>query len=725
MLLATPIGIKALATWPQYGSSLEDAAAASKGHIHVSVFQYFCYWFAFYAIKGGDLGSNDPITLGGGSLGGSLGGGSGFGSSVRRAADALHLTRGRDADPALANPYIALLRQMSIELVPRPVGVAAPSPLASPRRGGPSASGAPSSPYYTRNNVSGKRGSDAASRGLIFYSTLLEFWLKDADEPVPTASMSAAAGGRGGSSVSPLWATTYEPPSEDLLEALGELIRYVTVAPSGSSKSLAATPAQGGGSWLPVTPVLSIQTSVGGGSNAHHQPGGASHLAGGLGGSRVGPGGGSVDSPLMGPPRLGAAAQPGSQALSRQLYRFFHRAFSMWPDQRTMKPLLRAFIAFIAPWQSAVPINAGDSAASGALASQLVSGLVHRVSRADGGGGGGLGGGMGGALGAGVGGLIGSGAGGSSANRNAVYTPEWEAHVLSNIPFYLELLPLFLERSISRVSIRGETAVQDVLRVLGILESSSALVDLLRAVERDVNRCAASQPRRAEGPYAELLPWLIEQAQDWQVAATANAVGDIPASGRQIMSYAMFAASGDRCASLAAKDLLDLSAGMLKPEAQQRLKKCLERVLPLAELAEVTPAAAGNAAAARLMDSVPRLPRSTWRDVRFKGDSLERPVTTYEIAPLVRIAVAISQRINAALGLDQAWDEGEEPPENQFQEILVKLRQKEKKVDLRPLGDIRNLFWFPVVYWTISVLLRAIWVIFVAIFTGMSEIEHN
>ena len=274
------------------------------------------------------------------------------------------------------------------------------------------------------------------------------------------------------------------------------------------------------------------------------------------------------------------------------------------------------------------------------------------------------------------------------------------------------------------MSVRGETAVQDVLRVLGILESSPALVDLLRAVERDVNRCAASQPRRAEGPYAELLPWLIEQSQDWQTAATANAVGDTPATGRQGPSYVMFSAAGDRCASLAAKDLLDLSAGMLKPDAQKRLKKCLERVLPLAELAEATPAAAANAAAAGFMDSVPRLPRSTWRDVRFKGDSLERPVTTHEIAPLVRIAVAISQRINAALGLDHAWDEGEEPPENQIQEILVKFRQKGKKVDLRPFADVRNLFWFPVAYWTIKVLLRAFWVIVVAIFSGMNDIQQ-
>lgn len=40
--------------------------------------------------------------------------------------------------------------------------------------------------------------------------------------------------------------------------------------------------------------------------------------------------------------------------------------------------------------------------------------------------------------------------------------------------------------------------------------------------------CAGSQPRRADGPYAELLPWLLEQAADWDVAATANVTGETP-----------------------------------------------------------------------------------------------------------------------------------------------------------------------------------------------------
>lgn len=686
MLLAAPAGIRTLATWPQYGTSLEDASAASKGHIHVSVFQYFCYWFAFYAIKGDNLVSN--VGMGGNA------GSSGFGSSVRRAADALHLTRGRDADPALRNPYIALLRQMLVELVPKPAGPAG-SPMASPRRN-VGAGGAPASSYY--RSSSAKRGGDAGTRGLVFYSTLLEFWLKDADEPVAVASTEAAGRTqRGGamlpSPMAPLWAPSYEPPSEDLLEALGEIVRYatVTVAINGRGKPAVTpavvSPAQTGLSWLPMTPVLNIQTT--------------SALAAGR----------SAMSALTGPPRLGAAAQPGAQALSRQLFRFFHRAFAMWPDQRTIKPLLRAFLAYVAPWKTGAAAGPGGSQSpQGALASHLtahVSELVHRVSRAD-------------AAAAGPGAT----AGATTTTSGGAYTSEWESHVLSNLPFYLELFPLFLERSISRVSVRGETAVHDVLTVLGVLEASPGLLDLLKGVERDFNRCAASQPRRAEGPYAELLPWLIDQSHDWQVAATANAVGDTPAASRAAPSYVMFAAAGDRCAGLAAKDLLDLSASMLKPDDHKRLLQCLERVLPLAELAqlaEVAPAAASNAAAEGLLDAVPRLPRSTWKDVKYKGDPLHRPVTSYEIGPLVRVAVAVSERVNLALSLDRPWDQGEEPAENRFQEVLVHVRKRGIRVNLRPIADVRNLFWIPVVFWTLQLLLRIIWIAVTVIAAGIKE----
>jgi hypothetical protein len=67
--------------------------------------------------------------------------------------------------------------------------------------------------------------------------------------------------------------TTYEPPSEDLLEALGELVKYVTCADDGSG---APQPAQGAASWLPLAPVFTFlpQQQVRGGTGQLWDEGG-------------------------------------------------------------------------------------------------------------------------------------------------------------------------------------------------------------------------------------------------------------------------------------------------------------------------------------------------------------------------------------------------------------------------------------------------------------------
>lgn len=57
------------------------------------------------------------------------------------------------------------------------------------------------------------------------------------------------------SSLGPRWSTTYEPPSEDLLAALEELVKYSTAVDVGP-KGL--QPAQGAVSWLPLAPMHTL-----------------------------------------------------------------------------------------------------------------------------------------------------------------------------------------------------------------------------------------------------------------------------------------------------------------------------------------------------------------------------------------------------------------------------------------------------------------------------------
>eukprot|EP00887_Chlorella_sp_A99_P007731 scaffold20.g7731.t1 len=651
MMLAAPAGRAELeARWPQYARAVVSDGAG-RPHIHLGVFQYCLAWFAFYVLKGdGGGGMDAPLGGGGGGLGG----------SVRKAAGALHLTRGGRESEAMRHPYIAALRQFLLELVPRPAGAggggAGGAAAAKPPPGG--------SPYFRTP----RRQANSATRGQVFYATLLEFWLTDGDEPVPLASTGALAHKAAAAAPprAPMWSTTYEPPGEDLLEALLELIKHVSVVDQGGGR---LQPAQGMVSWLPPVAMHTLAQPAG-----HRAPPAA-----------------------PGPPRLGAAAAPPAQAFARRLFRFFHRAFAMWPEQRTIKPLLRCLLAYVAPWSTA---SAAPSLAPGALAaaaghSQLtaqltarVTDLAHRVHWSEGSGGGGGGGGE---------------AGG--------YGPQWEAWVLSNLPFYTLLLPLFLDMSVARVEVRGESAAQDLVGVFGVLEAAPALRDLLAQADRELAKYAASQPRRADGAYAELLPWLLDQAHDWEVAATANAVGDTPAA-RAPPPLRLFATS-EGSAAATARGLLDLVAHICKPEAHARLRGCLEAVLPLAAL----PAGAGAEAARgggreALDDGLPRLPKSSWRDVRYRGDPLTRPITSFELGFFVRLLVALSVRLNAWAGLDRRWSPGEDQPETRAQELVAALRRRGWRVNLRPLADMRNLFWL------LLALLAAYWMLRALVWTG-------
>jgi hypothetical protein len=57
-----------------------------------------------------------------------------------------------------------------------------------------------------------------------------------------------------------------------------------------------------------------------------------------------------------------------------------------------------------------------------------------------------------------------------------------------------------------------------------------------------------------------------------------------------------------------------------------------------------------------------------WRQLRYQGDWMRRPIASNEIGPLVRLLVALSGAINGALGLTgQPTPPGEEPPETILQ----------------------------------------------------------
>jgi hypothetical protein len=282
--------------------------------------------------------------------------------------------------------------------------------------------------------------------------------------------------------------------------------------------------------------------------------------------------------------------------------------------------------------------------------------------------------------------------------------------------------------------------------MLSILESSPDLVTLLSTVEFDLNKYMELAPRRPEGPYAEMLPWLMQQLHGWVAAAGTNTAGDSPffkAPPHPLM-FAVTEGSGAHIA----KNILDISHGILKPDHYSRLQKCIKTVLPINQLALVHNSGSGSGAGTDLYgaqlgttaydDTIPRLPRSTWKDVKYKGDPLRRPVASYEIAMLVSLTVRASQFLNNYLGLDDDNNDGndetaaaaaatgggrgqeeEDVPENVVQQVLQKVKRKKYKVDLRPLADMRNLVWIPVAWFTLVIIFKVLAVIGAGILAGL------
>ncbi len=69
--------------------------------------------------------------------------------------------------------------------------------------------------------------------------------------------------------------------------------------------------------------------------------------------------------------------------------------------------------------------------------------------------------------------------------------------------------------------------------MLTIFRAAPELRELLAGVEAGYRAFAAHPARRPEGPHAELLPFLADQALDWEAAAAARCAGAAPTMVRQ------------------------------------------------------------------------------------------------------------------------------------------------------------------------------------------------
>ena len=464
------------------------------------------------------------------------------------------------------HPYFKLLRMHLEDALPRPSGGGGGSAFAGARGGGGGGAGGGGSSAALAGAAAARFSSGGGgvlnaglvppSPGEVLLSILIEFWFTDGAEPPPpepapasraasppadggapgaAAAAAAAAvaprasaggaaappaGGAGGAAGGlALRACSYLPPSEELVQAMAALAKYVYVLEPPSADQ-PPRPAQAGRGWLPLSPVVT-----------HPPPGG--RLTAALHAAAV----------------PGAAAAPEVQLVARKLYRFLRRAFAQWQpaSSASLTPVLRLWLVVLAPWRAvtyedALLLREAAAAAAGGASGGGGGGASGGGGAAGGSGGGGGGGGAAaavargeqlahqataalnrlgsglvhlGAGGAGLGGgsSAGGGAGGAggvdaldreraqsvrvsrglhffspfclSSGCNAAitcvfalatdalqqpttnqqqhmlatpqgcYGPQWRGHVLSHLPFYCVLIPQFIELCAARMAYRA------------------------------------------------------------------------------------------------------------------------------------------------------------------------------------------------------------------------------------------------------------------------------
>jgi hypothetical protein len=277
---------------------IEDATGSMQ--VHLDVFEYYTFWFAYYAV------CKDPNSSQGAVASRRSRSTASRSAQLRTqieswASSIPRLHHSPQAIGAGGSPYLQLLKlYLSHFVVFANAGKALPG-------------------------SSGNRGlqlpvdNGAASHGDILISTLIEFWLIDDDScPLPLAvgfqaTMTYSA------------VLSYIPPGSDLTDSLKVLIKFL-------NSNLRSSITEHWGTSL-VTDVGSVYSR-----KPIESPIGL------------------FGSPMSSPPgssMLPLPTNPYSQTLQRPLYRFLLRAFQLWPIGTPIRKLLQVvevWLDYLEPW---------------------------------------------------------------------------------------------------------------------------------------------------------------------------------------------------------------------------------------------------------------------------------------------------------------------------------------------------------------------------------------
>ena len=682
LLRTNPAGLNAK---PPYRGCVQRDAQG-RFAVHLGLYHYFLFWSAYYACSEargtGRRYSRSPAR------------------NQWRVADAAAMLGGlyHGGDSRRVHPYRELLLSHLRCFLPRGGAGAGNGSWGNGNVGA-----------WTRASEANYRGSGSVSQGEMLVSIFIEFWLPDGDVANDSASVGGVGarspftpGGlqRGGGSAGSMNAGfygvvassmqrqyTYNPPNEDLINAVVLLATYLFAD---------ASPTAGGGRGTPsaATPPRDALEGM-----SPRSPRSISK-------QQLTPGSASMRTPpLSSPAGVGATqdareeVERAKEMLLKPLYTFLRDAFTHWPAESTARlgPLLNLWVTYLTPWTLSFPVpsrsrsgGGGSPLSRGIEAVAAATSAEKKYSSPS-------------FLGDTSPLNVSTSSGGGRRGQPTKRAIDVD-HVLHNIPFYNELMKHFLELCCKRVPVDAEGTATALLSVLQAFASCPEVLQLIDDFEEAYNAFVVRDPfspaaTNAEPPpptpYDAFYPYvksqLLEMDPPEQTPDAVGAMSPSPIATRAGMRSPMYGAAANANpavvpklsmfaldqeglpqVALALLHRLDRDVAALGPNHPlrsrlPRLRKAAFKVFRLERLGEsatMSPSPGAHAdGSAKASDGAGGV-RSRRGGIGFQrasfdkgaralytGDWNTRPITNLEFPPLARLLIAISENLNDALAL--------------------------------------------------------------------------
>lgn len=651
LLLRSEEGCRILGQMPHYASHLASDGMGG-ARVQVSLFEYLGFWLAVFATKG----SARPARDGQGTAAGIV---HEFTSAAHFVKDIVTHHHSTDGKPLYQRLLEQLLDDYLSSSTCRTINQAAIQGFQGDFGG-----------VLFADFISSARGGSSSilAMGNSLLNILLDFWLSDASDVIDLqlrhrhpalespdrvspgvqspftsqdSSMRHSSPIRASQSMA---AYAYQPPSKDLCNAVRLLVTHLLPSEEGPGPANQESNDTVGG-WpsdmSPLRPQKLFQTPARYGSGSEHVP------------------------------------TQGCQTfvpLQKPLYRFLRKAFLLWPEETTasMSPIADVWLTYIAPWRAmATEWDARFKPRSSPKGQQVKSAMKTNVMMS------------------------------REEWRNPApemlsggFNAYWRSYVVQNLPFYNLLLYYFIETTCKRAQYHSERAVRNLVIVLRALDASPGLVDLMKDAEEayakhlnDSN--AYGQPAHS---LTEFMPLLASQLDTWEIRQEGSSPDFNLFSSERVkkMLHALLVRIHSDAVHKLPTAVSERYRNLLKDSIKQVFGYEVSNA-SLESLEEQHSAGLEYFGDKRAWC----LPKHSWKDVAYRGDSFDRPICSNEVAWLVRILVRWSNLINARLGLGGGTDQREDDKRAHW--IVAAIRKwanrRQLRVNLRPLAEVQSMGW--------------------------------